>query len=113
MEDYSKNLPMLQNRVTQMGQTLAQVDKEIEKDKVVIGLLSKADDETRAKYGLDEFIKTVQEQIDSYGSQRAKLVSMIERSKAVIEAYDKEPKKYAEFLDDILVSFGFGFDTTK
>lgn len=108
--NFSKSFPMLQNRVTQMEQTLAQVDKEVERDQAIVDLLSKADDETKVKYEINDFINTINQQIQSYQDQKEKFRNMIASTKKAIEIYESNPKQYAELMENILVSFGFDLD---
>lgn len=94
-------------RKTQMEQSLAQLDTEVERNTKIIEILDRASDEEKEKLELKKFTDAIHQQVDAYIEQKTKMEKMISLNSRVLELYESDKDKYEEIINCILVSFGF------
>lgn len=102
--DYIYNL---YERLDSLKNTLGQLDVEIERNQKVVNLLNEASEEDKKKYEIDQFINTVNKQINSYKEQRETIKQMIDDTSEIISLYEKDKEKYEDILNIVLKSFGY------
>lgn len=100
-------------RKEQISKSVEQIIAEINRNKKIIEILNRASDEEKKSTELEKFIKTIQEQVDSYYEQKDKMEKMIENTNKVIKLYESDKEKYDSLINTLLVSFGFEETDTK
>lgn len=94
-------------RKQQIEASVEQVIVEINRNEKIIEILNRASDEEKESTELKKFTDTIQQQVDSYYTQKDKMNGMIENTDKVIKLYETDKEKYEDVINALLLSFGF------
>ena len=94
-------------RKQQIEASVEQVIVEINRNEKIIEILNRASDEEKESTELKKFTDTIQQQVDSYYTQKDKMNGMIENTDKVIKLYESDKEKYEDVINSLLLSFGF------
>lgn len=106
-------IEILNKRVESMEKTLEGAEKDLKRNKAIVGFLGNVNDKRKKELNINEFIGVVNTQCDNIEKQVNTLKTMIEKTKEVIAEYESDKDKYEVILTKLLESFGFEEDEIK